>query len=187
MSRPSLRKEDITLRGGIPVTSPARTLVDQATELPEKTLERAVNEADKHNLIDPEALRTALDGFRGEPGVRRLRVLLDKHTFQLSDSELELLFRPIAKRAGMAPPLTKARVNGYEVDFFWPDLGLVVETDGLRYHRTASEQTRDHRRDQTHVASGLTALRFAHWQVKYEPAYVRRILDRTTQRLRDAR
>jgi very-short-patch-repair endonuclease len=77
-------------------------------------------------------------------------------------------------------------VNGYEVDFFWPDLGLVVETDGLRYHRTASEQTRDRRRDQTHVAAGLTTLRFTHWQVKREQAHVRRILGRTAQRLRGA-
>jgi very-short-patch-repair endonuclease len=27
-------------------------------------------------------------------------------------------------------------VNGFKVDFFWPELGLVVETDGWRYHRT---------------------------------------------------
>ena len=61
-------------------------------------------------------------------------------------------------------------VNGFEVDFYWPDLGLVVETDGWRYHRTPSAQTRDALRDQTHTASGLTPLRFSHYQVKYEPA-----------------
>jgi very-short-patch-repair endonuclease len=37
---------------------------------------------------------------------------------------------------------------------------LVVETDGLRYHRTAEEQTRDHLRDQAHTAAGLAGLRF---------------------------
>ena len=61
MSRPSLRREDITTRNGLPVTRPARTLVDLATELHAMALERAVNEADKHDLIDPEALRAALD------------------------------------------------------------------------------------------------------------------------------
>ena len=35
-------------------------------------------------------------------------------------------------------PLTSQRLNGFRVDFFWPELGLVVETDGLRYHRTAA-------------------------------------------------
>lgn len=186
VSRPSLRREDITLRAGVPVTRPARTLVDLATELGATALERAVNEADKYDLIDPEALRAALDNFAGEPGVRPLRALLDRHTFRLSDSDLEILFRPIAAAAGVPPPLTKAMVNGYEVDFFWPDLGLVVETDGLRYHRTASAQTRDRRRDQTHVAAGLTTLRFTHWQVKHEQAHVRRTLRQTAHRFQDA-
>lgn len=169
-------------RNGIPVTRPARTLVDLATVLRPNALERAVNEADKYDLIDPEALREALERFAGEPGVRTLRTLLDRHTFCLSDSDLEILFRPSAKAAGLPQPLTKAMVNGYEVDFFWPDLGLVVETDGLRYHRTASEQTRDRRRDQAHVATGLTTLRFTHWQVKHEPKHVRKVLRQTAKR-----
>ena len=183
-SRPRLREGDVVVHDGIPVTGPARTLVDLATELGVRTLERAVNEADKRGLIDPEALRTALDGYAGELGVRLLRTLLDRDTFQLSDSELEVLFRPIAEAAGLAAPLTKQMVNEFEVDFFWPELGLVVETDGLRYHRTAAAQARDRLRDQAHTASGLTPLRFTHDQVKYEPAHVRQVLRATASQLR---
>ena len=161
---------------------PARTLLDLATQLGATHLERAINEADKHDLVNPEELRAALEHNRGEPGVRRLRSLLDRHTFQLSDSELEILFRPIAAAAGLPQPATKAMVNGFEVDFFWPELGLVVETDGLRYHRTASTQARDQLRDQTHTAAGMTHLRFAHRQVKYDRRHVERIL-RQTHRL----
>lgn len=178
----ALRKADITWHRGIPVTTPARTLVDVATEFGPAALERAVNEADKRDLIDPEALRDALEGYVGEPGVRALRALLDRHTFRLSDSDLERIFRPIAAAAGLPPPLTKVKVNGFEVDFFWPDLGLVVETDGLRYHRTPAAQARDRLRDQMHTASGLTTLRFTHWQVKHDRVYVQRILRRTTER-----
>jgi very-short-patch-repair endonuclease len=94
------------------------------------------------------------------------------------------LFRPLAAAAGVPVDLTKAWVNEFEVDFYWPDLGLVVETDGLHYHRTASAQARDRVRDQTHTAAGLTQLRFTHWQVKHDAAYVRRILARTAGRLR---
>jgi hypothetical protein len=184
-SRPSLPRGDIVLCDGIPVTCPTRTLLDLATELSRPALERAINETDKRDLIDPEALRTELDRYAGEPGVRRLRALLDKHTFRLSDSDLELLFRPIAAAVRLPLPLTKAWVNGYEVDFFWPDLELVVETDGLRYHRTASTQTKDHVRDQTHVAAGLTTLRFTHHQVKYEGTHVRRVLRQTAQRIQE--
>lgn len=182
--RPSLPEEDVVEHDGIPVTRPARTLLDLATELAAPALERAVNEADKHDLIDPEALRVAVDAFSGEPGVRPLRALLDRHAFRLSDSDLERLFRPIAAAAGLPAPLTKADVNGFEVDFFWPDLGLVVETDGLRYHRTASAQARDRLRDQTHTTTGLTPLRFTHRQVKYERPYVQKVLRATANRLR---
>jgi len=182
-SRPSLPARDVTTLAGIPVTTPTRTLIDLATEQPPRRLERAVNEADKRDLIDPDSLRAALDGYSGEPGVRPLRALLDRHTFRLSDDELEVLFRPIAADAGLPPPLTKQHVNGFEVDFFWPDLGLVVETDGWRYHRTASAQSRDALRDQTHTAAGMTTLRFSHHQITYEPAHVRRILSRTAANL----
>ena len=169
---------------GIPVTCPARTLLDLATELDGKSLERSVNEADKLDLIDPEALREALEAYAGEPGVRQLRALLDRHTFRLSDAGLETLFRPIAERARLPAPLTKTRVNGFEVDFFWPELGLVAETDGLRYHRTPAAQARDNLRDQSHVAAGLVSLRFSHHEVKYESARVRKVLKRTAERLR---
>ena len=100
--RPTLEPQDISFRNGIPVTGPARTLVDLGTELSPIRLERAVNEADKHDLIDPETLRVRLDEYAGQPGPPMLRRLLDKRTFRLSDS----------------------------------DLGLVIEADGLRYHRT---------------------------------------------------
>jgi Transcriptional regulator, AbiEi antitoxin/Protein of unknown function (DUF559) len=185
--RRSRSRANFGLKNRIPITSPLQTLIDVALELTMEDLERAVNEADKHELIDPEALRAGVDKHPGEPGVKPLRTLLDKDTFRLSDTQLEVLFRPIAAAAGVPVELTKCFVSKLEVDFFWPSLGLVVETDGLRYHRTAAAQRRDAIRDNTHVAAGLTRLRFTHWQVKYEPAYVRDVLIRTSAHLRRLR
>jgi len=76
------------------------------------------------------------------------------------------------RQAGLPRPRTQEHVNGFRVDFYWPELGLVVETDGLRYHRTPAEQARDRRRDQAHTAAGLTCLRFTHAQVRFEPDHV---------------
>jgi very-short-patch-repair endonuclease len=73
-------------------------------------------------------------------------------------------------------------VNGLRVDFFWPGLGLVVETDGLRYHRTPAQQARDLVRDQTHKAAGLETLRFTHHQVAYERGHVERTLRAVARR-----
>jgi very-short-patch-repair endonuclease len=182
--RPSLRAEDILYRDDIPTTSPSQTLLDLATELDPVPLERAVNDADKRGLIDPEALRDEVVRFQGEFGVRPLRHLLDKLFFRLSDSDLEIYFRRIVRSAQLPIPLGKQRVNNFEVDFFWPDFGLVVETDGLRYHRTPSAQTRDARRDRAHIMAGMTPLRFTHWEVRYEPARVRTALTKTIDLLR---
>lgn len=170
-------------RDGIPLTSPLYTLIDLATVLGEPGLEAAVNEADRLELIDPETLRASLARSRGRPGVAVLARLLDRTTFTLTDSELERLFLPIIAAAGLPTPATQEWVNGYRVDFYWPRLGLVVETDGLRYHRTATQQSRDQRRDQAHAASGLTPVRFSHAQVAFDPASVTATLGEIAGRL----
>jgi very-short-patch-repair endonuclease len=184
--RPNIEACDRREQRRIPVTSPIRTLVDLAASRTAISLERAINNADKRDLVDPETLRAALGRFRGERGVARLRTVLDRRTFRLSDSDLEVRFRSLARQAGLPEPETKSMVNGFEVDLFWPDLGLIVETDGLRYHRTPVQQTRGLLRDQTHTAAGMTPLRFSHAQIKFEPAYVRSKLKSVARRLADA-
>jgi len=182
--RPSLnRQRDLTSEYGIPVTTSIQTLIDVSLRLDRPGVERMINEADKYNLTHPPQLRKALDARIGEPGVAKLRHILDRRTFRLTKEELERRFLPLARKAGLPVPLTGQFVSEFEVDFYWPDLGLVVETDGLRYHRTPAEQARDRLRDQAHTAAGLTQLRFTHEQVRYEPAYVARILAQTASRL----
>jgi very-short-patch-repair endonuclease len=182
--RTGLASADRTRHDGIPVTSPSATLIDLATCLPPDRLVATVNEADKRGLVDPDELRTMLDDRKGRPGVPVLRETLDRFTFVLTDSELERRFLPIARAAGLPLPQTGVRLNGFKVDFHWPDLGLVVETDGLRYHRTPAQQARDRLRDQAHTAAGLTPLRFTHAQVRWEPVHVRSTLAKVVVRLR---
>lgn len=181
--RPTLGPEDFDTRDGIPVTAPVRTLTDLATQLGRRSLERAIGEADRLDLVDPETLRAALGAHRGQKGVARLRELLDRRTFRLTDSELERIFLPLAADAGLPMPLTRQRVNGFKVDFYWPDVALVVETDGLRYHRTPAQQAHDRLRDQAHTAAGMTPLRFTHAQVRFEAAHVRETLATVARRL----
>jgi very-short-patch-repair endonuclease len=179
--RPAMSPDDVTTRRGIPVTTPVCTLTDLAACLRRHELEAAINEADRLGLTDPERLRQALQGVK-RPGAAKLRAMLDGRTLRLTRSELERWFLPIARRAGLPEPLTNVRVNGYEVDFYWPELGLVVETDGLRYHRTPQQQARDRLRDQAHTAAGLTQLRFTHDQIRHDPAHVERTLRAVARR-----
>lgn len=181
--RTGLTAEHRRVIDGIPVTDPVSTLIDLATRTGRDRLDRAVNDADRLDLIDPESLRAALDATPSRPGVGRLRCLLDSHTFAPTDSVLERRFLRLACDAGLSRPVTQVMVNGFRVDFYWPDLGLVIETDGLRYHRTPAQQKKDHLRDQAHAAAGLTALRFTAAQVRYEPGWVRGTLTAVATRL----
>jgi very-short-patch-repair endonuclease len=181
--RPTLSEEEVTTHHEIPVTTPICTLVDLAARLPERELERAINQADILDLVHVADLREALDDLPPRPGSGALKNLIDRRTFRLTRSELEAIFIPLSVRAGFGVPLTRQWVNGFEVDFYWPGLGLVVETDGGRFHRTPSEQRADRRRDQAHLRAGLTPLRFTHGQVKFEPADVEATLATVARRL----
>jgi very-short-patch-repair endonuclease len=157
---------------GVPVCRPPLLLVQLSARLDRDSVEALINRADNRDLIDPETLRAALALLKGRPGVAQLRSILDRATFQLSRSKLERLFRPLARRAGLGEYLMGRWVNGFEVDFWFPALNYVVETDGLRYHRTPQTQTRDLRRDQAHDRAGTWHSRFSHAQIAFERAYV---------------
>jgi very-short-patch-repair endonuclease len=166
---------------GIPVTDPVSTLVDLASCTRRWEVERAINDADRLDLVNPETLRAELAWLPPRPGMTALRGLLGDGAF--TDTGLERRFLSLARSAGLPRPETQALVNGYRVDFYWPDLRLVVEADGWRYHRTAVAQTTDYRRDQAHTTSGLTTLRFSEEQVRHKPQEVKRTLVTVARRL----
>ena len=93
----------------------------------------------------------------------------------------------IARRAGLPVPETRVIVNGVEVDFWFPELGLVVEADSLKYHRTPIKRLKDVRRDQEHFAADLVPLRFIDWQIAKKPGEVERTLRRVAHAIRARR
>jgi very-short-patch-repair endonuclease len=114
----------------------------------------------------------------------KLKTTIDRRTFTYTRSELERAFLPLARRAGLPKPLTRVYVNGYEVDFYFPELGLVVETDGGTFHKTPMQQAADRKRDNAHaIAPGPPPLRFTHGQIRYERAYVLETLTTVAARL----
>lgn len=159
--RRDLESAEITGCHRIPVTTPACTLVDLATQVPLHRLEAAVSQADKLDLTSASELPMLLADFSRRPGLGILRAVLDRRSFRLTDSALERRFLALVRASGLPIPETGCHISGFKTDFYWPQLGLIVETDGLRYHRNASSQGRDRRRDQAHSAAGLTPLRYA--------------------------
>ena len=65
----------------------------------------------------------------------------------------------------------------YILDFFCPEIGLVVEADGAQ-HFLPEGQERDRTRDRTLAAHGLRVLRFTDRQILLEPESVEAEIER---------
>jgi hypothetical protein len=178
LSRRDLPRGSVTKHHGIPVTTLVQTLVDLAAVLHREHLEHAIGQADAKNLIRVDNLREELERRAGQRGVTVLLAILDRDGFVLAHSKLERLFVPLAAEAGLPRPESQRQLGRHRVDFFWPELNLVVECDSLRYHRTQLQQAEDRQRDHAHLLAGRTFLRFTHHQVAHEPEYVVDVLRR---------
>ena len=133
--RRTLTDQDRTVVRAIPVTSPARTLVDLAPMLTLGQLQSTLGEADRMGLLDVAAVERALARVKSRHGQghRRLRDALDahaKHGAVLARSWLEERFLDLVLAADLPRPRFNAPATGFEVDALWPDARLVVELDG---------------------------------------------------------
>lgn len=143
---------DRRMIGQIPVTSPARTLIDLAGVLDEEALEAAVEDAVHRGLTTPQSVARRLDvlGGKGRPGTARLRsILSDRGADAASASRLEVRIWRTLRAAGMRP-IRQHRVRvgdrTYYIDCAFPQWRLAVEGVGDRYHRSSMQRSRDLRR-----------------------------------------
>jgi very-short-patch-repair endonuclease len=144
-------------------------LIDLADVVTPRELERAFDEA--------HYLRLDLSGLspvRGRRGAGRLAALLAKHelgcTRTRNDFEERLL--GLCRRAGLPLPRVNEEVEGFEVDFSWPQARLIVETDGWQAHGTRAAFERDRLRDATLIAAGWRPLRITWRRLESEPEAV---------------
>jgi very-short-patch-repair endonuclease len=164
-----LEREDVTQHRGVPVTTPARTVVDLAAVLGARALERTLEQAYVQRLLRTADLEDALSRARGKR-IRPLATLLEqRRPTTLTRSELEERFLALSRQAGLADPEVNARVAGYTVDFLWRDRRVVVETDGWAAHRTRRAFEHDRGRDVDLHLAGFRVHRFTYDQVVRRP------------------
>ena len=134
----SLHDEDRAILDGIPVTSPARTLVDLADVLSERRLAGAFHEAEVQRVLDLGAVERTLARLSGRNGSHRLRRVIAAYDGgpPMTRSEAEVRFLQMCSEHALPTPQANVSVGGYEVDFHWRDAGLVVEVDGAAAHHT---------------------------------------------------
>ena len=116
---------------GVPVTSPARTLVDLSSVLAVSDLARACHEAGIRHGTAPGAVEVILAQRPTSPGATHLRRVLrgDEH---VSLSALERRFLALMRHERLPLPVTNRPAGGRYVDCRWVGKRLTVELDGYR-------------------------------------------------------
>ncbi len=166
----SLRAADVTIVDGLAVTSLARTLLDLAAVVPSQHVLRALERADRLELLDMRAIDALPPtGHRGLPVLHVLPVLhaavaeydpRHRHT----RSELERRALAMLAARGIPAPELNAFLGPYTVDFLWRDARLIVELDGYDTHKTRVAFEADCTRDRLHLRHGLRTIRLT-WRM----------------------
>jgi very-short-patch-repair endonuclease len=172
-----LQESEVTTWNRIPVTTPARTVLDLAGELRMQELERVVAKTERESLAAPGELSSLVARHPRRPGVGILRALLSGDASPtLTRSHAEERFLALVKKAQLAMPEVNVGVGGYEVDFLWRPQRLVVEVDGFAFHSSRRAFKRDRRRDSILSLKGLRVLRITWSQIVEEPEAVAALL-----------
>lgn len=158
----TLDPQDVAWYRGIPITSPARTLIDLAGSLDYRRLRRAVRQAQSLRHVELRQLTEALTRLgprRGSANLRRILATGPAPTrSELEDVVLDLIVGGGLEHPEVNVPLVLA---GRRVvpDFRWPSQRLVVEADGAAWHDDRLSREDDAERQALLEAHGERVLR----------------------------
>ena len=152
---------EATIHYGIPVTTPARTLIDLADVLDPASLTRAVNEARLNSLITDWAL---LEAIHASPARHTTRLI---PVYAPTRSAFEDAFQAFVARCDLPRPEMNTVIHGYEADVLWRDQRLIAELDG-RNHMHKFEEDRE--RDAELLVHGLSTIRITWLRLTRAPA-----------------
>jgi very-short-patch-repair endonuclease len=172
----TLTATQVTKHEGIPVTNPARTVLDLAEVVDDAALARALNEAQIICRLRVDDLARLLADASGRRGAARLKALIAPAGAP-TRSAFEDAFLAFAERHGLPQPEVNRRVAGHEVDMLWRAERLAVELDGFAFHRHRRPFEHDRDKDADLLAAGYPVVRITWRRLTEQP-------DREASRLR---
>ena len=171
-----LAPADIADHDGIPVTSVARTLLDQAAVVSDDRLGRMLERAEELGLFDQRAVDELLGRAGRHPGIQRMKrglsIYRDDPAFVRSRTEKRFL--DLVRRAGLPRPATNVYVEGFELDAYWERERFAVEIDVFETHGTRGAFERDRLREDDLQLQGIEMIRVTGPRLKDEPVAVTR-------------
>jgi very-short-patch-repair endonuclease len=157
----AIDRRDVRQEQGLWVSSPTRAVLEISATASEKELIRAIDEGLAKRLFTPRELDNVLARNRPCRGAARLAAILgDPTATAISRSKREKALLRLIRDAGLPTPETNVRFGRFELDFYWPREGLVVEIDGETYHRGPGAVGRDREKDLVVKAANLEMRRF---------------------------
>jgi hypothetical protein len=157
-----LDRDDTARHRGIPITSPARTLLDLAARLDHRSLRSATRRAQSLHRVNVRQLVAILACHGRRPGSAKLACIVATGPAP-TRSELEDAVLDLILRGGFAHPQVNEalRRSGRRVvpDFRWPEQRLVVEADGAAWHDNQLAREDDAERQALLEAHGERVLR----------------------------
>ncbi|MGH8914799.1 MAG: hypothetical protein ACRDZM_09830 [Acidimicrobiia bacterium] len=176
-----IREGDVQTIEGLPVTVPARTVVDLAAVLSLTQLGRAIDRFATKGKVGFQEMDDKLGELarKGKPGVVRLRNALEPRlrSKDRSESDLESRLLEVIRRAGLPEPESQHRpawlkhVNG-RVDLSYPEFNLVIEGDSREWHGDEYTFQADRERDNLAQLAGWRILRFTWNDITRRPDYI---------------
>jgi very-short-patch-repair endonuclease len=172
---------DVRLHQGLPVTAPARTLIDCAATA---AIDRLLNEARVLKLVRDADIHAALERSPGRTGVAAMRALLEVESESgFTQSRAERRLKRIIAGSGIERPIFNTYVEGVRADAYWPRVKLIIEVDGYQAHGHWAAFQRDRARDRRLISAGFVVLRFTWHQLIQRPLEVVAEVARTVGRL----
>jgi very-short-patch-repair endonuclease len=176
---PGLALTDVSRIGIIPVTHPARILLDLATDAPLLT-EGALNDALLRGIVTIPRLDELLSrvGRRDGEGREHLGALVARFRGgrRPTESPLEDDLLALLRRYGLPEPVPQHEVGlpggSVRLDFAYPEMQFGIEADGDRYHSSPSERARGRRRDARLAVIEWDLLHFGADEIDSTPAEV---------------
>jgi hypothetical protein len=175
-----LRRDEVTSRRGIPVTTVSRTLFDLAAAVSAPDFERSMREAEVLRLPLRPSLQELLIRHPRRRGTGMVRATLERLSLLpggVTRSPLEDRFLRFAAAAGLPMPETNVvlEIDGqtYEADCLWRERRLILELDGHEVHGTRAAFENDRERDRRLQAAGWTVIRATHRQLTEDQGLTR--------------
>ena len=165
----------------LPVSSPARTVVELGATQPGAVIGRVADDLVRSGRTCYGAIERVLAELNrpGKPGIARVAEVLDERGdgHVPPASELERLMFDTLEAGGLPAPVRQLPLPGRGpikgiVDGGYLDAQMLLEADGRRWHMRVEAARRDRDRDAQAARAGYVTLRFVHEQLRDDPAGV---------------